>query len=275
MSNYAIWNLFGPISWIFWLALLALLTAHRRPRLSRKLLIASISWFAVGGLLPLGFWLIIPLEQRFPQLGRLAVPKSAMIAVLGGAESFGASRHAGRPEFNSHANRVLAGAALATSIPNAPLAIVGGVSESGYPDRDVDLTARMWSAVGVPSTQIVKIAGTVDTCTNALGVGRTTRAPVLLVTSAFHMPRSIACFRAAGIEPIPFPVDYQTPPPSEWKSAWRGDIISNFERVDLALHEYAGLLVYRLQGRTSELWPAAKVASAARPRETQPSATSP
>ena len=70
----------------------------------------------------------------------------------------------------------------------------------------------------------------------------------LLVTSAYHMPRAMGCFRAAGFDVTPWPVDYRTrgpqdllrfpPRPSE---AWR--------RLDLAAKEWIGLLIYRLLGK--------------------------
>lgn len=76
----------------------------------------------------------------------------------------------------------------------------------------------------------------------------------LLVTSASHMPRAMGSFRSVGFKIEPWPVDYRTrgvediyrffPTPSE---GWR--------RVDNAVREWAGLLMYRLTGRTNSLFP--------------------
>ena len=77
----------------------------------------------------------------------------------------------------------------------------------------------------------------------------------LLVTSAFHMPRSMACFRHAGWDVLPWPVDYRT--------AGRRDLlipfvspVEGFRRLEFALKEWIGLAVYRITGRTDELFPA-------------------
>lgn len=275
MSNYAIWNLFGPVSWIFWPALLALALTRRSPRWSRRLLALSIGWFALAGLSPLGLLLMKPLELRFGRPPAAMLPPGAFIAVLGGAERLGASRLAGRPEYNEHADRVIAGAELAFALPRAEVAIVGGLRYPGSTTRDVDIVATTWSGLGISTDRIIKVGGTADTCSNALGVAAETRRPVILVTSAFHMPRSVACFRAAGIEALPYPVDLETPPIATWRDLFRGDILDNLDRTDLALHEYLGLVTYRLSGRIYELWPQVRAASVRRPREIQPSAKSP
>ena len=76
----------------------------------------------------------------------------------------------------------------------------------------------------------------------------------LLVTSSFHMPRSIGAFRRAGFEVEAYPVDWRT-------RGWR-DALQPFDRVsgglsraDVAIHEWTGLIVYWLTGRSSELFP--------------------
>ena len=222
----------------------------------------SVGWFALAGLSPLGLLLMKPLEARFIRPEAAALPSRAFIAVLGGAEQLGASRLSNRPEYNSHADRVIAGAELTFALPSAKLAIIGGVRDPGSNERDVDAVARTWAALGISVARTSKVGGTLDTCSNARGVAAVTRHPVILVTSAFHMPRSVACFRAAGIEPVPYPVDFETPPIIVWQDLVRGNFIDNLSRTDLALHEYLGLAVYRIGGRTNEIWPSIRVASA-------------
>ena len=70
--------------------------------------------------------------------------------------------------------------------------------------------------------------------------------PWLLLTSAWHMPRSMATFVKAGWNVAAYPVDFRTGNPTPWTeySLKRGT-----ERWQLALHELLGLLMYRLAGR--------------------------
>ena len=75
----------------------------------------------------------------------------------------------------------------------------------------------------------------------------------ILVTSASHMPRAIGSFRAAGWSGIlGYPVDYQTPE-TGYSRYW--DIGHGTGLIGKALHEYAGLLVYWLSGRSTALLP--------------------
>jgi uncharacterized SAM-binding protein YcdF (DUF218 family) len=62
----------------------------------------------------------------------------------------------------------------------------------------------------------------------------------LLVTSVLHMPRAAASFREAGFEVVAWPVY---------------DEVSQASMVSPALHEWLGLVAYRLLGRTAELLP--------------------
>jgi uncharacterized SAM-binding protein YcdF (DUF218 family) len=77
----------------------------------------------------------------------------------------------------------------------------------------------------------------------------------LLVTSASHMPRAVACFRAAGFAIVPYPVDYRVREVGRFGGP-RVSMARGLEALDLAAHEWAGLVAYRLLGRTSELFPA-------------------
>ena len=76
----------------------------------------------------------------------------------------------------------------------------------------------------------------------------------LLVTSAFHMPRSVGLFRKAGFAVEPYPVD--------WRVGGRDDLLSftnialdGLGRTDAAMREWMGLIAYRATGKIDELLP--------------------
>lgn len=247
MSNYAIWGVFGPATWPLWLALLAFVASFssRLRRVSRLLLGLAVGSFVAFGLLPSGDWLSRPLELRFPRLDtRVLAP--AHIVVLAGAEELDASVVAERPEFSGAADRVVEGAALAREHPRATLWIVGGVERHGR--ADVEWTRLAWARLGVDPARIKVIGDTHDTCENAIGVARR-RLPgeIVLVTSAIHMPRAVACFAAHDVAVTPYPVDYTI----RFRSRLLGgSILGNLRQLDTALHEWIGLAWYRLRGRT-------------------------
>jgi uncharacterized SAM-binding protein YcdF (DUF218 family) len=109
----------------------------------------------------------------------------------------------------------------------------------------------------VPEARIVFERNSRNTWENAVDA-RALAAPQpgetwLLVTSAFHMPRAVGCFRRAGWTVTPFPVDYRADP-AEWPSLLRPPA-RRFAELGLATRETLGLVAYRLLGYTDALWP--------------------
>jgi uncharacterized SAM-binding protein YcdF (DUF218 family) len=80
---------------------------------------------------------------------------------------------------------------------------------------------------------------------------------VILVTSALHMPRSVALFEKQGIQVIPAPADF-TITVDNWRQLSQNnlaglivDLLPNTSNLSLtsnALKEYLGWLAYRLRG---------------------------
>ena len=80
-----------------------------------------------------------------------------------------------------------------------------------------------------------------------------TGEPWLLVTSAFNMPLAVASFRGVGFAVIPYPVDYRTRPADLRRPV--ATLADGLAELDIAAHEWLGLLAYRLTGKTRELLP--------------------
>lgn len=75
----------------------------------------------------------------------------------------------------------------------------------------------------------------------------------ILVTSAFHMPRAVGVFRKQAWEVIPYPVDFEAP--SDARLRLRLDLAKGLQEMSKASHEWLGLVVYWLTGRTSAPFP--------------------
>lgn len=259
MNRYALWVLFGPEAWTGWallIACVALARPSRRARtVARLAAFGGLAWFVAMYLSPMGYALIEPLESRFAPPADIAAAHD--VIVLSGGEHLAAAARHRRPEYGETGDRMVGGAMLAHALPAARLWAVGGIAPAPGLPRDVDWMRAAWLQLGVAPARIAVVADTDDTCTNALGIARRlgTRAKPLLVTSAFHMPRAMGCFRAAGIEPIPYPVDYVNGERIRLFDGSTPDPALNAWRTDVALHEYVGLAYYRLEGRIAELWP--------------------
>jgi uncharacterized SAM-binding protein YcdF (DUF218 family) len=213
-----------------------------------------------AGLLPVGNLLVLPLEERFPlpQVG--TNDGYAGLIILGGFEDGWVS--AGRPGLavNEAAERLTEGVRLAKRLPDAKVVYTGGVgslllagAEAAQPIGDY------LTDVGVARERLVLETKSRNTHENATFT-RALLDPApdarwLLVTSAYHMPRAIGVFRAAGFLVTGYPVDFRT---RGWGDALRpfDSVPAGLARLDLAAKEWIGLVAYRLTGRTAALFPA-------------------
>jgi uncharacterized SAM-binding protein YcdF (DUF218 family) len=237
--------------------ILLLLTRYRR--LASWLVVTSLVLIAFAGLSPLGNLLILPLEQRFPPWEATRGPPDGIV-VLGGAVSPDVSAARGVVALNGAATRIIAAAELARRYPNARVIYSGG-SNALFSDRiaEAPFAVQELETLGVAHDRITAEEQSRNTVENAV-FSRLIAQPKpgerwLLVTSAFHMPRAIAAFRAAGFPVEAYPVDWQTRGPIDATRLF-GSLSEGLGRTDIAVHEWLGLLSYRLAGKTKELFPA-------------------
>lgn len=101
---------------------------------------------------------------------------------------------------------------------------------------------------GIPSEKIILEKKSKTTFENAQEVRRLVGAqPFLLVTSAFHMPRALWSFRYFKTYPIPAPCNFKSK--NQYNALDFLPSAYNLHHIDLALHEYFGLVFYRLYYR--------------------------
>src|SRR3954452_5306563 len=191
----------------------AILLLTRFASLGRKLVIAAVLLLVVCGLSPLGALLLYPLEQRFPpwDAGRGA-PDG--IIILGGSIDADLSAARGIPEVRSSPDRIISAAALALRYPNARVVFSGGSANVISNDaREADFAGAIFESLGVAKSRLIMERASRNTVENAQ-FSKALVAPKdgerwLLVTSAFHMPRSVGLFRKAGFAVEPYPVDWR------------------------------------------------------------------
>ncbi len=106
--------------------------------------------------------------------------------------------------------------------------------------------------LGVPQDKVLAERNSQTTFGNAQGTKQLLAskgiAEVLLVTSALHMRRAEATFRASGIRVIAAPTDYESVPEPRWTAL---DYLPDAAALALssrALKEYLGLWVYQARG---------------------------
>jgi uncharacterized SAM-binding protein YcdF (DUF218 family) len=233
-------------------------------RWGRRFVTIGAILLLVAGLSPLGNALILPLEDRFPRADLDVPPPPTGFIVLGGAEDrlVGTVRQV--PALNEAAERLVEAAMLARRFPEARIAFSGGNAGIFYQTgNEAEGAESLLTALGVPRDRLILEDASRDTYENAqflkekltrdgeLGPGKRW----VLITSAYHMPRAIGAFRAAGFAVDAWPVDYRTRGAQDLARPF-DKVSEGLRRVDVAAREWVGLLAYWLRGRSDALFPA-------------------
>jgi len=225
--------------------------------LARWVLGLTVGGAVAIAVLPVGAWLLAPLEDRFPQLSEPPQQVDGII-VLGGALNLRRAADRGGAPLGGYAERVTALVELAHRYPDAKLVYTGG---SGLlldqVHREADYAEKLLEVLGVAPGRIVFERDSRNTRENALKsaalVDPQPGEVWLLVTSAFHMPRSVGVFRRAGWPVTAYPVSYITGPNDTRRLSF--DFASGLGQISVALHEWIGLLAYRWLDWTESLFP--------------------
>lgn len=205
--------------------------------------------------------LLRPLEQRFSVPANPDRLAPTGILVLGGVVDTGLSTERRSVELIDGAERLIAAAELASQYPSARILLSGGSNGVFANDELAEsIIARdLLVEFGVSAERITIEDHSRNTRENAIDsfavIEPRPQEQWLLVTSAFHMPRAMGTFRAAGWSGVvAWPVDYRNGASTDWlggRTAAEG-----LTMTDLAIREWIGLVAYRFAGYTDALLPA-------------------
>lgn len=252
------WFLAQPLNLaIFLLAfsLLAALVGWRK--LGGFTALASLLILVVSAWTSLGALMLNPLEERFP---RPPLPDEvAGIIVLGGGFEGAINLARGGYDVNSGGDRFLEAAVLARRYPDAKVAVSGGTGTLVLEGEGDAVTAqRLFAALGVPASRLILETQSRNTYENVENLRRLVTPgrdeTWLLVTSAFHMPRSVGLFRKAAFPVVAWPVDYRTSG-QEGIGVMRDNPADSMQTTTMAIREWMGLIAYKFIGRIDSVFP--------------------
>lgn len=256
LASKVFWLAVQPGSWLFLLLLIGIRAfGSGRQKLGMTSLWLCLALVLILGTLPIGETLLRPLEGRFQAKPPLRGPFG--IIVLGGGENGRSTGATGLPEVNDAADRFLAGIALAKMYPDAKLIFSGGsASVFGESVSGSVVAAQIFADAGIESERVVLEGGSRNTTENASLtlklIDPSGTDEWVLVTSAFHMPRAVGTFCAAGWTGIvPYPVDFRGAGGGEF--GW--DLAGRLGTLNIAIKEWIGLVAYRVTGKTDMLLP--------------------
>ncbi|MDH4412807.1 MAG: YdcF family protein [Rhizobium sp.] len=254
------WNAVQPLSLVFLLGVLSLGLLWLRwlrpavAALSLSLLILFLTLYTT-----LGSVLLQTLEARFPRPERDPADIACMI-VLGGAFETEVTTARGGIDLNQAADRFVEALRLAIRFPEAKILVSGGDgSLSGAYEGDAAASTRYFEAFGIAPGRLIAETTSRNTDENAKNsrelLASSGLQPCLLITSAFHMPRAIGLFRKAGVEVMPWPVDYRTAGNVTFALDFTQPSL-NAQQMSTAAREWVGLAAYWALGRIDGILPA-------------------
>ncbi len=171
------------------------------------------------------------------------------IVVLSGAYKATPSRQLWDEMNVSTLRRTLEGIRLAKMYPKALLHMSGGDPWQKAPPATA--MAELAVQMGIDAKRLRIERHSRNTNDQAVALASAVRGtPFLLVTSAYHMPRSVALFRAAGAQPIAAPTDFISS--ADYRFALQ-DVIPNgtaLAGTEAAIHEYVGMLWSHVRGQS-------------------------
>jgi uncharacterized SAM-binding protein YcdF (DUF218 family) len=199
--------------------------------------------------------LVRPLETRYPAIPELtassvppALAKCRYVVVLGSGNGDTPGLSALDELSVSGRARITEAVRILHALPSAQLIVSGPAFES--PISHATVLEQTAISLGIDASRIQRIEHARDTEDESLAVKRRVGdASVVLVTSAWHMPRAMALFHAAGVTAVACPTDYT----SQWDGRlhWRDFLwdVESLDRSTVAIRERVGYVWISLRGK--------------------------
>ena len=242
--------LFYPVGLIWAVMTVSAFVLWRKKQRGSAFLCAMVSIFIYAiGALPLPEFLMARLERPFAGSKVAAAERADAVIVLGGVmnvskhDSFGIN-------FSPAADRIFTGMELLKRKKAGAMSIGGGIIKGSSEGERMAEFAKSWNAPG----EVIGLAGCRNTHEEALRAGEVARARgwtnLILVTSAYHMPRAMATFEKAGLTVRPVACDFEALPALEGDDASYRivPVMDHVEVFTLYMHEVLGWYYYVLRG---------------------------
>ncbi len=248
-----------PVGLATVLIILALVFQKRKKWQNAVIITALVVLFIAGNR-----WVAFSLTRslEWQHLPPAEIPSAEVIVVLGGGTEPAENP---RPivETNGAGDRVLYAAWLYQQGKAPHLLLSGGYINwlNNTASTPAGEMASILEMMNVPASAIWLEPESLNTYENAVNCAAILAEKnidrIILVTSATHMPRSVAIFEAQGLEVIPAPTDFGITK-ENWQDLWQPNLsaqltqllpnVSNLGMTTTALKEYIGIIVYRLRG---------------------------
>lgn len=215
----------------------------------KRFLLISCAGLIFFGVVPFSIWMFESLENRFPKMTQIPTDAKGII-LLGGSVDKMTSLGRGEIAYNLTAGKFIGFVQLAKKYPHLQLAFTGTKFETEAAQKD-------FLALGLDPATVRFEQDSKDTKDNAAKTATLLNPQPdekwVLVTSAYHMPRSVGLFRKAGFNVIPYPMDYHAP--GNYEMWFFLGLQLSLEAWQASIREWLGMVMNYMMGRSDELYP--------------------
>lgn len=235
-----------PVNLIFIIILIAGIYYYRGKHLiTKRLVFAAVIIYFLSATYFLPNILVGWLEKKYTPIDLESINKSGQkvdILVLG-------SGHTADPDLPplgqlsaTALQRLTEGIRILERIPESHLILSGYGDESAKSQAEVMFEAALSLQVPAESMSLQSEPTTTEEEASTYAANHPEDHTLILVTSASHMPRAMSLFKKKGLSPTPAPTAFEVVKDPEEPFEW--DIFSarNFSKVEMALHEYVGMM---------------------------------
>jgi len=197
---------------------------------------------------PFSDLLLKPLEDAYPPLSsEFKKDWPQAVVILGGGTIQGSPEAGvGKDTLASDTIKRVLYAFSLRDIFKVPYIFSGGkVFEYGQ-ESEALTAGRLFVSLGFPFERLILESRSRNTWENASETAIFGFNKVVLITSAYHVKRSIYCFNRQGVSVIAAPTDYKCDRGRKYDFFSFMPTITGLNNSYLALHEYIGLIIYKI-----------------------------
>lgn len=227
-----------------------LLLFTRKQKTGKAIILLGIASLILFSYAPVADVALRSLEYRYPPLvDVLPFSDVAWVVVLGGGHHSDSTLPVTSQLSESSISRLAEGIRIHRLLPESRLLLSGGAVFD--PVSEANVMAEVAGTMGIEGNKIILEERSRDTKDQARFINEIVRDKrFVLVTSASHMPRSMALFEKLNMNPIPAPTDYLVKKRQKIGPGLFFPNVESLRKMERVFHEYLGLGWARLRGQT-------------------------
>ena len=251
-----LWFFFNPFNLMLLLIFGGLLShLFQKNILSKIFYSLSVIFFIISSVLPTGRFMLYSLEKNFHNQDTLPNEVEGVLILSGAIEGV-LSIEYNTIHLNGNVERLIASIELINRYPKAEIIFSGGPAYVfNKKIIQADLAKEFFSKLGIDTHKIIFESKSRNTYDNIF-FSRIIADPQLgekwiVITSAFHMKRTLNIADKLKWNLIPYAVDFKQTKTFSWMPSI--NFLKNISIFQSAIHEWLGLIVYYLTGKSSNI----------------------